>query len=195
MNILSVIFRKIFKLLYWGFAQFSYGSFGKGSSIHKPMFIPNKDHIFIGEHVHIRDFARIEPIVQWNGKKLNPRIIIEDSVFIEQGLHLTCAGNVHIHKGCLFAPYVYITDVMHDYQDINTSVLLQNITIKETEIGENCFLGIGAKILEGVKIGKHCIVGASSVVVRDIPDFCVVSGIPAKIIKRYNDQTNTWDKC
>lgn len=194
MNAVAKFFRRIGKVFYWAYAQVPYGHFGIGSFIRKPMLIPNKKHIFIGKSVYIRDFARIEPIIQWNGNKLNPKIIIEDNVFIEQGLHLTCASKVHIHKGCLLAPYVYITDVMHDYQDIAQPVLLQDISIKETEIGENSFLGIGAKILEGVKIGKHCVVGANSVVVHDVPDFCVVTGNPAKVIKKYNAVTSVWEK-
>jgi serine O-acetyltransferase len=51
-------------------------------------------------------------------------------------------------------------------------------------IGDNCYLGLGAKIFGKVTIGNNVVIGANSVVLKDIPDNCVVSGIPAKIIKR-----------
>ena len=50
-------------------------------------------------------------------------------------------------------------------------------------VGDNCYFGLGAKILGGVKIGNNVIVGANAVVTKDIPDNAVVGGIPAKIIK------------
>lgn len=51
-------------------------------------------------------------------------------------------------------------------------------------VGDNCYFGLGAKVFGEVKIGNNVVIGANSVVVKDIPDNCVVSGIPARIIKR-----------
>ena len=57
------------------------------------------------------------------------------------------------------------------------------------EIGEGSFIGLGAFIIQGVKIGKWCVVGAGSVVIKDVPDFSVVAGVPAKFI-RINERSN-----
>lgn len=46
----------------------------------------------------------------------------------------------------------------------------------------------------GCKIGRHCVIGAGSMVNKDIPDYCVVVGSPARIIKRYNPQSGQWEK-
>ena len=63
------------------------------------------------------------------------------------------------------------------------------------EIGDGSWLGTHVVIAGNVKIGKHCVIGANSVVTKDIPDYCVAAGIPAKIIKKYNFDTCTWDRC
>lgn len=55
--------------------------------------------------------------------------------------------------------------------------------VADTYVGEECFVGIRAIILPGIRIGNHCIVGAGSVVTKDVPDNCIVAGNPAKIIK------------
>jgi bifunctional N-acetylglucosamine-1-phosphate-uridyltransferase/glucosamine-1-phosphate-acetyltransferase GlmU-like protein len=49
-------------------------------------------------------------------------------------------------------------------------------------------------VLPGITIGKHCFIGAGCVVTQNIPDYCVTVGNPARIIKRYNPQSQTWEK-
>ena len=124
----------------------------------------------------------------------SPSIIIESNCCIEQGLHLTAADCVHIHENVLIAPYVYITDCMHEYENIDMPVMKQGLKIAKTEIGENSWIGIGAKIFAGVHIGKNCVIGANSVVTNNIPDYSVAVGSPAKVIKQYNFDTQKWER-
>ena len=67
-------------------------------------------------------------------------------------------------------------------------VVIGNKRLEEDDswviIGDNCYIGLGAKIFGSVKIGNNVIIGANSVVTKDIPDNCVVGGIPAKVIKQ-----------
>ena len=65
-------------------------------------------------------------------------------------------------------------------------IRLQGATRKGVEIGEDCWIGSKAVILDGVKIGNHVIVAAGAVVNRDVPDYAIVGGVPAKIIKTRN---------
>lgn len=65
---------------------------------------------------------------------------------------------------------------------------------KETIIGENCFIGFGASIQAGTVLGKKCIVGTNAVVHGTYPDYSVIVGVPAKSIKRYNEETGDWEK-
>ncbi|WP_332020169.1 acyltransferase, partial [Kaistella sp.] len=89
---------------------------------------------------------------------------------------------------------VFITNIDHDYTEIGAHVVKQKILVKETKIGDNCFIGMGAAIMAGTILGKQCIVGANSVVRGVFPDYCVIVGSPAKIVKKYNPQTQVWEK-
>lgn len=182
------------KLISIFLAQF-YGNYGIGSRIQRPRIIlANKKHIFLGKNVCIRPYARIEPIVSWNGQKFNPRIEIGDNVTIEQNLHLTCANFVKIGSFSSITGYVCITDIDHEYRDISQPLLSQSLIVQETEIGKYCFIGTGVKIMAGVHIGEHSVIGANAVVTHDIPPFSVATGIPAKVIKKFSFETNQWEK-
>lgn len=61
---------------------------------------------------------------------------------------------------------------------------------QKVSIGDGSYIGINAVIVGNVKIGKHCVIGANSVVTKDVPDYCVAVGSPAKVVKRYNE--NGW---
>lgn len=192
------VLKKIFYKIFYFIMNRIYGNFGKGSKVIKPLYIAQKKHIFIGNCTTIYKNALIEPIVRWDDgnceKEFDPHITIEDNVWIGEGVHITCADKIVIGKGTSITAYCVITDISHSYEDIRQSPGTQQIIVNSTFIGEDCFIGSGTKIMPGVTIGKHCIVGANAVVSKSIPDYCVAAGIPAKIIKRYNFGTNKWEK-
>lgn len=127
-------------------------------------------------------------------QKFDPKIVIGDHTNIEQNCHIVCANKVLIGNYVTIAGYTYISDEDHEYRYINKGVLQQPLIVKETIIGDECFIGMGARIMPGVKLGRHCIVGANCVVNKSIPDYCVVVGVPCRIIKRYNFKNNKWQK-
>ena len=134
----------------------------------------------------------MEPIKFWRGKEYNPKIYIGDNTSIEQNCHITCANKVDIGSNVTILGYCCVTDINHEYKDINKKVLEQEIIVYETSIGDGSFIGMGSRIMAGVTIGKHCVIGANSVVNKDIPNYSVAVGIPAKIIKRYDFES---EKC
>lgn len=85
---------------------------------------------------------------------------------------------------------MYITDCDHEYRNIDVPVIDQGIVQRgqKVSIGEGSYIGINAVIVGNVKIGNHCVVGANSVVTKDVPDYCVVVGCPAKIIKKMKNR-------
>lgn len=199
MLLVTKIINKIESILTAFVNNHIFGAWGKNTSIQKPLKITAKKNIFIGHKVLIMPLARIEPIISWkdsNGtvSNYNPKLIIEDGVSAGQCLHINCAQSVIIHKDCLISSFVFISDIDHEYGDINVPVGFQPLLIQPVEIGEQTFIGTGVKILAGSHIGKHCIVGANSVVSHDIPDYSVVVGIPAKIIKKYDFKSKSWIK-
>jgi acetyltransferase-like isoleucine patch superfamily enzyme len=165
-----------------------FGKFGFPSYIGKPIFIGNFKRIFIGKRVRIFPGARIEVLDK------NSSIVFEDNISIGQNFHVTSAGHLIIGKNATFAENIMITNIDHDYQEIGKHILEQKHVVKETKIGENCFIGYGSVIQAGTILGKQCIVGANAVVRGTFPDYSVIVGIPAKIIKRYDMQSSSWRK-
>ena len=173
--------------------RFIFSHYGKGSIVYKPLFI-SYEAVKLGENVSIGEHARREAIDSWLERKYTPSILIESGVRIEQRCHITAAGQLVIGKNSLISFDVMIQDTDHEYQNIELPVSQQPLIVNKTIIGESCFIGSGAKISAGTTLGKHCVVGANAVVRGDFPDYCVIVGIPAKIVKRYNLATQAWQK-
>ena len=107
-----------------------------------------------------------------------------------------------IGESVLFGPDNFIASNSHKYTDPHIAVMYQGTEKKvedsdhsELYIGDGSWVGTHCAILGNVRIGKHCIIGANSVVTKDIPDYCVAVGNPAKIIKKYNKNTQQWERC
>lgn len=130
----------------------------------------------------------------WFGQEFTPDLVIGDNVSIEQRGTISCANKVVIGRNTVISYDVTITDNDHTYEKIGVSVMLQPLSVKKVIIGENCFIGTGAKILAGTVLGKQCIVGSNSVVRGEFPDYSVIVGSPARVIKRYNTQSKCWER-
>ena len=99
-----------------------------------------------------------------------------------------------ISNDVLISDKVYISDNLHNYKDINIPIKNQNIIDKGTVIiGKHTWLGENVCVI-GASVGKHCVIGANSVVLKDIPDYSIAVGSPARVIKKYNKNTNVWEK-
>ena len=149
-------------------------------------------HIYLGRNVIIANAARVEAVTQYNSRTYTPSIFIGENVTIEQNLHLTCANRIVIGSNTAIAANVTITDIEHPYTDVNIPIDRHDLVVKEVVIGDDSKIYNNAVVLPGVHIGKHCVVGANSVVVRDVPDFSVVAGAPARIVKQYNQVIDAW---
>ena len=166
---------------------------GKRVIIIKPILITKK-FISLGNKILIRNFARIEGIDFYQGIFYQPEIIIGNFVSIEQNLHLTCAKKIIIGSNTSIAANVTITDIDHGYEDIETPPEKQPLIVNSVIIGEDCKIFNNAVLLAGTQLGKHTIVAANAVVRGKFPNNCVIGGIPAKIIKLYNNQNNCWER-
>ncbi|WP_454975766.1 acyltransferase [Capnocytophaga bilenii] len=166
---------------------------GGRSFIDAPIKI-SKKHISCGSNVYIWKNSRIEAVTKWKNKIYFPDIIFEEGVSIQQNLHLTCAKKVFIGKNTAIVSNVTITDIIHLHTIPNIPVLQQDIEVKEVYIDENSTIYSNVVILPGTFLGKNSIVGANSVVSGIFPDYCVIVGAPAKIIKRYCFEQQKWRK-
>lgn len=176
--------------------RFFYGirlhALGKGSIIHSPLFW-TPEFISLGEKVIVMRDCRIEGVIDsGSGLKNEPLITLGDNVIMQQGCHITAAGNLHIGSGTLISFNVSIQDTDHAYEDIGRSITEQPLIFRPTYIGENCFIGARASIQAGSRLGRHCVVGANAVVRGIFPDYCVLVGAPARIVKRYDAISGIW---
>jgi len=121
-------------------------------------------------------------------------IIFEDGISIGQNLHIVSGGKLLIGSNTTISSNVLITNIDHGYEIIDVHIMQQPIQIKETIIGSNCFIGAGVMILPGTHLGKQCIVGSNSVVKGKFPDYSVIVGAPAKVVKHYDCQLHEWVK-
>jgi acetyltransferase-like isoleucine patch superfamily enzyme len=106
--------------------------------------------------------------------------------------HIYATKRISIGKSVLTADKVYISDNMHEFSDVSIPIINQHVRqISEVEIGDGTWLGENVCVI-GAKVGKQSIVGANSVVTKDIPDYCVAVGAPARIVKRYSFDKKEW---
>jgi len=161
---------------------------GNNSIVMRPIMLSNCEHVWIGNNVSIRDGARIE-IVCDNALRV-PELRIGDNVMIEQNVQIVCHSRVIIGSDVAIAGHCAIVDVTHPYRHISTGNVGALIVDEDSyvEIGDGSFIGYGAVILPNVRIGKRAVIGANSVVTHDVPDFSVVAGSPAKIIRTYSQE-------
>lgn len=179
---------KFFWFLNTFFLRLWFHKIGFPSYIAKPTFISGGNGITIGNKVRIFPGLRIET-------HNKGRIIFEDDISVGQNVHITSSTQtLKIGKSSTILANVFITNIDHNYGEIGVHILKQKHEIKNTVINENCFIGIGAAIQAGTVLGKQCIVGANSVVRGTFPDYCVIVGAPAKIVKRYNPVSQKWEK-
>lgn len=134
-------------------------------------------------HINLEDFVTVRPYAQiWSG---GGTVRIGRGSEIGERCRISIANSLEIGEKVLLSPNVYITDCDHEYRNINVPVLDQGIVQRgqKVSIGEGSYIGINAVIVGNVKIGKHFVVGANSVVTKDVPDYCVAVGSPARVIK------------
>ena len=112
---------------------------------------------------------------------------IGDRCVIGRGSHIVAHQSVVIGDDVWTGPYIYITDQNHGYADPHTPIGQQFPVNRPVSIGNGCWLGAGAIILPGASIGENVVVAAGSVVRGEIPDRCVVAGVPAKVVREHTD--------
>jgi acetyltransferase-like isoleucine patch superfamily enzyme len=131
----------------------------------------------LGEHV------LFEPGV-WLTAQAPGRIRIGGGSFLNLGVQVAAMGLVEIGEHCMFANGCFITDADHRFDDPSRPVPWQGFTSKgPTRIGDNVWCGANVVITSGVTVGERCVIGANSVVTRDVPPHSIAVGAPARAMK------------
>lgn len=156
---------------------------GKTLTIGKDVKIDalSKKGIVFGNNVTIRD----NTIIECSGviRKLGEGLIIGDNVGISQYCFIAVRGNIKIGANTIIGPSVSIFAENHKYDKLDIPVVLQGEIRADINIGDDVWIGNGSSILCGVNIGSHSIIAAGSIINRDVPEYAIVGGVPAKILK------------
>jgi acetyltransferase-like isoleucine patch superfamily enzyme len=168
----------------------AFAHFGGGSAIAFPQ------GTILGEKwISIGHFTLVGPHVTISAGFLpeydlgpEPIVRIGSGVVLGRGSHVIGHESIDIGDDVYTGPYVYITDQNHSYLDTQMPIGKQWPVNAPVSIGAGSWLGTGAVVLPGTRIGKNVVVAAGSVVRGEVPDFCVVAGVPAKIVKIYDEE-------
>lgn len=179
--------RRLLRSLIW---RHRLGHFGRGSSLDRPTLITGGASIRIGDGVHIWRGARLEA---FNARPGVTRITVEAGTVIQPHVHIGSCLSVRIGERALLASNVYISDHDHDYRDPSDPVVSnRRLLAAAVVIEDEVWLGERVTVLKGVTIGRGSIVGAGSVVTADVPPFCIAVGSPARIIRTFCHERQTW---
>lgn len=164
-----------------------FGSFGEGSIIGFPLAsLVNEQAVHIGSNTVINPHVTLSAGWMPDQPDLADRIVtIGDRCLI--GRHSTIVGHrsITIGNDVWTGHGIHITDMNHGYEDPEAPISRQHQPEAPVVIGDGSWLGHNTVVLPGVTIGRHVAIGAGSVVTRDIADFSVAVGVPARVIKHY----------
>ena len=104
---------------------------------------------------------------------------------------LSCYQHISIGRECIIADRTMMIDFDHGVVDTERPIRAQGIYKRDVHVGHNVWIGYGACLLRGVRVGDNAVIGTSAVVTRDIPDDAVAAGVPARVI-RYRDAPQTF---
>ena len=172
------------------FLSSSFMRIGKRSVIIKPLQIDSAKSIEIEDNVSVYHFAWL----MGNNQAGKKTLTIQSGTTVGHFAHIIALNSMTIEKNVLIADKVFISDCTHSYEDITKPVIRQDVKdISPVVIGEGSWIGENVCIC-GASIGKHCVIGANSVVTSDIPDYCVAVGSPARVVKKFDHNSNEWKK-
>lgn len=149
---------------------------GQSLVIEPGVLIFHPENIRLGENVYIGHNAILKGYHQ-------NEMVVGDNVWIGQACFLHAAGGLTIGSNVGIGPNVSIITSLHAEEGRAVPILFSDLQIAPVIIGDNSDIGIGATILPGVTIGKGALVGAGAVVTHNVPDYAVVAGAPARVLR------------
>ncbi|MBO0771949.1 MAG: acyltransferase [Actinobacteria bacterium] len=191
----------VWRAVHWGWREFqqagtvtadtpaarAFREFGRGSIMAFPAGSVFGEHwIAIGEGTLIGAFVTMSAgLVPGQDLGPDPVLRIGDRCVIGRGSHIVAHQSLEIGDDVWTGPYVYITDQNHGYAEPDVPIGRQLPVNRATSIGAGSWLGAGTIVLPGARIGRNVVIAAGSVVRGEVPDRCVVAGVPARIVREH----------
>ncbi|PYQ12644.1 MAG: hypothetical protein DMF80_16965 [Acidobacteria bacterium] len=183
------------------------GAVGRNVTFGHGVVLRHPNKIRIGDDVVVDDLV----VLDAKGEN-NQGITIGSGVFLGRGTILSCKdGDItlgdHVNIGFhseifsgssvtvgaygLFAAYTYLVGGGHEFDRAGVPVVEQARRSKGIALGENVWLGAGAKVMDGVRIGRDVVVGAGAVVIEDLADGVVAAGVPARVVRQRDEGSSS----
>lgn len=179
--------RKVLRIVYVK-VKLRHSQKGKRVVACKPLKVLNPQYFAIGDYCYLGPNCRIEAWNSYNNKRFTPKIILGHDVRINSTCHIGAINKVIIGNECLLGSHVMIIDHSHGRNTVEELELHPSdrdlYSKGEIIIGNRCWICENAVILPGVHIGQGSVIGANSVVTKDIPPYSIACGNPAKVIRK-----------
>lgn len=185
------ILRSLSVRLFRLFCASGFRAFGRNVYVFPGVSIEGAHAISLGDDVVLQDGTHLgvhagQPSAAARG------ISIGRASNIGRRNHIYALNQVTIGEKVLTAQNVYISDCTHEYADPDRPIIDQPIkALTPVTIGDGTWIGQGACII-GCRIGRNCVIGANSVVLKDVPDHSVVAGAPARLVRLYDPASQQW---
>lgn len=159
---------------------------GRYFTINRPEYVEINNNVVLGENVKLLCYL---------SQAFSPQISIGDNFRATRNFTIQCANSVKIGKNVLVASDVFIIDYNHGTNPMTESYLDNPLDISTgIQIKDGVWIGNNAIILGGVTVGEKAIIAAGSVVTKNVPDYAIVAGNPAKVIKLFNFEIQQWER-
>ncbi len=164
-----------------------------------PFILRGRQFIDFGKQLSTGFWCRLEVYsIDCDNRK---RLILGDNIQMNDFVHISALDHVEIGDSCLLASHVYLSDNSHGrYKDVRDKLCSspdvapdnREYITAPVKNGKNLWLAEGVIIMPGVTIGDGCVIGAHSVVNKDVPPASIAVGSPAKVVKMYSYEKKTW---
>lgn len=182
-----MLIKRIINKLYSTCIKHKFAKCGKGTQINVLSLLLGSKQILIGKNTSIGEGTYLCAWEKFKTQIFTPSILIGNNVSIGHHCHISACDKIEIGDGTLTGKWVTITDNSHGECTLNEMMSMSPTTRQlyskgRVSIGKNVWIGDKSTILPGVTIGDGVIIGANSVVTKDIPPYKIAIGCPAKII-------------
>jgi acetyltransferase-like isoleucine patch superfamily enzyme len=171
--------------------RFLFGVYGKDVYIEPGVVINRPRFVQVGDHVRIKRNTSIN-LHPKDKRSKEILLFIGDNVIISESCFISACNRIVIEENVGISPNVMVIDNSRKPGDISRPSKEQDLEIGYVHIGADSWIAYGACILPNVTIGRHCIIGALSVVNQDIPPYSIAVGSPAKVVKRFDLEKRIW---
>jgi acetyltransferase-like isoleucine patch superfamily enzyme len=169
----------------------SYAAFGDESIVVPPARIENPGQIRIGAGVLIHEHAWL--LVRTTSESVPAALTIGDRTILGRFAKLVSFGSISIGADVILAERVYISDVEYEPTSLDVHPDQHPLTTPRPVVLETgAFVGVGVIVKPGVTIGERAYIGAGAIVTEDVPAHSVAVGQPARVIRRYDPDTDSW---